>query len=146
MATGATVTMTGSGTAADPFVAADGLSIEVNAGAAVGDRFMIRPTREAVGDMGVAITDPSKIAAAAPFRASATAANTGTGTITAGKVVDASDPNLRTTSTIQFIDATTYSINGAGTFTYTAGQPITDQRRTGHDLWRAGRGRHLHAQ
>jgi flagellar hook-associated protein 1 FlgK len=124
IATGATVTMTGSGTAADPFVA-DGLSIEVNAGAAVGDRFMIRPTSEAVGDMSVAITDPSKIAAAAPFRTSATAANTGTGTITAGPVVDASDPNLRTTSTIQFIDATTYSINGAGTFTYTAGQPIT---------------------
>jgi len=39
-------------------------------------------------------------------------------------VVDASDPALRTTSTIEFTSATTYTINGAGSYTYTAGQPI----------------------
>ncbi|MEJ0039117.1 MAG: flagellar hook-associated protein FlgK [Gammaproteobacteria bacterium] len=122
-ATGAPVTMTGTGTASDPFKA-DGLEIVVNASAAVNDRFEIRPTRDAPTGLGVAITDPGKIAAAAPIRTAAAAANTGTGTITAGSVVDATDANLRTTSTIQFTGANTYSINGAGSFTYTADQPI----------------------
>jgi len=123
-ATGAPVTMTGTGTASDPFKA-DGLSIVANSGAAVGDRFEIRPTRDAATGLGVKITDPGKIAAAAPIRTAATAANTGTGTISAGSVIDATNPALRTTSTIQFTGANTYSINGAGSFTYTAGQPIT---------------------
>ena len=122
-ATGSAVTMTGTGTAADPFKA-DGLSIVVNAGAAVGDRYEIRPTRDAPTGLGVLISDPGKIAAAAPIKAAASASNTGTGSISAGAVVDATNPNLRTTSTIQFTSATTYSINGAGSFTYTAGQPI----------------------
>ena len=41
---GAAVPMTGTGTAADPFVA-DGLEIEVGGAADVGDTFLIRPTR-----------------------------------------------------------------------------------------------------
>lgn len=121
--TGATVAMTGTGTAANPFQA-DGLSIVVNSGAAVGDRFEIRPTRDAPTGLGVLISDPSKIAAAAPIKTAAAATNTGTGTISAGSVVDATNPNLRTTSTIQFTSATTYSINGAGSFTYSPNQPI----------------------
>jgi flagellar hook-associated protein 1 FlgK len=122
-ATGAAVTMTGTGTASSPFTAA-GLSIVVNSGAAVGDRFEIRPTRDAAAGFGVQITDPGKIAAAAPIRTVATPANTGTGTISAGSVVDATNANLRTTSTIQFTSATTYSINGAGSFTYQPDSPI----------------------
>ncbi len=121
--TGAAVTMTGTGTVADPFKA-DGISIVVNGAAQVGDRFEIRPTRLATAGLDVKITDPSKIAAAAPIRTSVGSANAGTGTISAGSVVDATDANLRTTSTIQFINSTTYSINGAGSFTYTADQPI----------------------
>ena len=122
-ATGSTVTMTGTGTVADPFKA-DGLSIVVNGAAAVGDRFEIRPTHDAPAGFGVKITDPGKIAAAAPIRTAAAAANTGAGTISAGSVVDATNPNLRTTSTLQFTGANTYSINGAGSFTYTPDQPI----------------------
>jgi flagellar hook-associated protein 1 len=121
--TGSAVTMTGTGTAADPFKA-DGLAIVVNAGAAVGDRFEIRPTRDAPTGLGVVITDPGKIAAAAPIRTAAASANTGSATISAGSVVDATDANLRTTSTIQFTNANTYTINGAGSFTYTSDQPI----------------------
>jgi len=122
--TGASVTMTGTGTSADPFVA-EGLSIVVPSTSVSGDKFMIRPTRGATNGLDVEITDPGKIAAAAPFRTGTAATNTGTGAITAGKVVDASNPALRSTSTITFIDASTYSINGAGTFTYTADSPIT---------------------
>ena len=121
--TGAAVTMTGTGTSTDPFVA-DGISMVVNAGAAVGDRFEIRPTRQAASGLDVKITDPGKIAAAAPIRTSVATTNTGSGTITAGSVVDATNASLRTTSTIQFLSASTYSINGAGIFTYAADSPI----------------------
>ena len=87
---GAAVTLTGTGTALDPFVA-DGLEIEVSGTAQDGDRFLIRPTRGAVEDMRVLITDPGRIAAASPIRTAAGAANTGTATISAGEVVDATD-------------------------------------------------------
>ena len=58
------VSMTGSGTAADPFLF-DGLSVEVTAGAAAGDRFRIRPTRSGAAGMGVLLSNPREIAAAA---------------------------------------------------------------------------------
>ena len=66
---GQSVTMTGSGTAADPFLF-DGLSVEV-AGAAAGDRFQIRPTRSGSSAMGLLISNPREIAAAAPAAAAA---------------------------------------------------------------------------
>jgi flagellar hook-associated protein 1 FlgK len=121
--TGATVTMTGSGTVADPFVA-DGLSIVVDGASAVGDRFLIRPTRSAAGDMGVLLTDPASVAAAAPIRTAATSTNAGSGTISAGSVFDASNPALLTPSTITFTSATTYSIDGGPDQPYTPGSPI----------------------
>jgi flagellar hook-associated protein 1 len=74
--------------------------------------------------MNVLITDPSRVAAAAPIRTAVNAANTGNGIISAGSVLDASDPALRNAVTIQFLTPTTYSVNGAGTFTYTPGADI----------------------
>ncbi len=82
--TGAAVPMTGTGTAADPFVA-DGLEIEVGGAADVGDTFLIRPTRGAIADMDVLISDPSRIAAAAPIRTGADAGNSGSGAISRGR-------------------------------------------------------------
>jgi len=122
--TGATVTLSGSGTAADPFVA-DGISIVVSGTASTNDSYLIRPTRAATAGMSVAVTDPAKIAAAAPIKTIAGTANTGTAAISAGKVVDPTDPNLRSTAQIQFTSATTYTINGAGSYTYTSGSNIT---------------------
>jgi len=61
---GQAVTMTGSGTTADPFLF-DGLSVEVTAGAAAGDRFQIRPTRGGAAGMGLLVSNPREIAAAA---------------------------------------------------------------------------------
>ena len=121
--TGASVPMTGTGTAADPFVV-DGLEIEVGGAADVGDTFLIRPTRGAITDMSVLITDPSKVAAAAPIRAAAVSGNSGSGTISAGEVLDSTNAQLRSPVTIQFLTATTYSINGAGSFAYTGGGNI----------------------
>jgi flagellar hook-associated protein 1 FlgK len=51
--------------------------------------------------------------------------NTGNGTIAFTDVTDPTDPALRNPTTIQFTSATTYSINGAGSFTYAAGSPIS---------------------
>jgi flagellar hook-associated protein 1 FlgK len=122
--TGATVPMTGTGTAGDPFVA-DGLSIVVSGAANVGDSLQIKPTADAVTSMQVLITDPNEIAAAAPIAAQATAGNRGNGTISAGQVLNATNPALRTATTITFTSATTYTVSGDPTVhTYTSGSNI----------------------
>lgn len=122
--TGATVPMTGTGTAGDPFVA-DGMEIVVTPGAAVGDRFMIKPTSEAVAGLGVLITNPSEVAAAAPIVSSAGANNTGSATITAGEVINATNAQLRSPVTITFTSATQYTVSGDPTvYTYTPGGNI----------------------
>ncbi|HVY64321.1 MAG TPA: flagellar hook-associated protein FlgK [Gammaproteobacteria bacterium] len=120
---GATVAMTGSGTAADPFVA-DGLSIVVSGAPAANDQFYLKPLEGVAGTMQLLVTRPADIAAAAPTRTSAALGNTGTATISAGQVIDAANPNLLSTATIRFIDATTYSVDGAGSFAYTPGSDI----------------------
>jgi flagellar hook-associated protein 1 len=121
--TGAAVAFTGTGTVGDPILA-DGMSIVVGAGVATGDQYTIRPARDAIAGMSVAITDPAKVAAAAPIRAAAATTNTGTGTVTAGEVLDPTNAGLLTTVNIDFTSATTYSVNGAGSFTYTPGSAI----------------------
>ena len=121
--TGAVVPMTGAGTVANPFVA-DGLSIVVSGAPVAGDQFLLKPLDQAPGSLKVLVANGSDIAAAAPTRTSADLANTGSGSISAGAVIDATDPNLLTTATIRFTNATTYSINGAGAFAYTPGADI----------------------
>jgi flagellar hook-associated protein 1 FlgK len=121
--TGASVPMTGTGAAGDPFVV-DGLEIEVGGAADVGDTFLIRPTAGAITNMSVLITDPSEVAAAAPIRTAGDTGNTGTGSISAGEVLDSTNAQLRSPVTIEFLSANTYSINGAGSFTYTDGGDI----------------------
>lgn len=65
----------------------DGMTIAAPATApAAGDNWLIEPTRDGARDIAVAISDTSKIAAAAPIRTNATTSNTGTGKITAGVV------------------------------------------------------------
>ena len=59
-----------------PF-AVDGLNIEVTAGANIGDSFLIRPAYRAASFFRVEITEPGKIAAAAPLVASAPITNQG---------------------------------------------------------------------
>ncbi|MEW5943548.1 MAG: flagellar hook-associated protein FlgK [Pseudomonadota bacterium] len=65
----------------------DGLTIsETVAGALAGESWLIQPTRNGARDIGVAITDSAKIAAAAPIRTSAALTNAGSATISAGTV------------------------------------------------------------
>jgi flagellar hook-associated protein 1 FlgK len=122
--TGQTVSLTGSGTNASPFQAA-GLSIVVTGTGSAGDSFQIRPTAAATAGLSLLLSNPAQIAAAAPIQASAAAANTGTGAISPGTVVNAANAQLLTPATIQFVSATQYTINGSGPFTYTSGAAIS---------------------
>ncbi len=121
--TGAVVPMTGTGTAGNPFVA-NGISIVVSGAPAAGDQFLIKPLDQAPGTLKVLVTSPNDIAAAAPTRTSADLGNTGSGAISAGSVIDVTNPSLLNPAMIQFVNATTYSINGAGAFAYTPGGNI----------------------
>lgn len=121
--TGQTIALSGSGTPADPFLA-DGLSIEVGGAPAAGDRIMIRSGYSAAGSMQVVITDPRDIALAAPTRSQSSIANLGDALISPATVADSTDPALLTTSVIEFTGPDTYSINGAGSFSYVDGDPI----------------------
>ena len=120
---GAVVPMTGAGTVASPFVA-NGISIVVSGAPAASDQFYLKPLEHVAGTLSLLVTRPSDVAAAAPTRTSAALANTGSATVSAGQVVDAAHPSLLATSTIAFVNPTTYTINGAGSFAYTPGADI----------------------
>jgi flagellar hook-associated protein 1 len=122
--TGDDVALTGAGTAASPLTGA-GLSIVLSGTPAAGDQFLIQPTAQAASTIQVAITDPSQIAAAGAIQTSASDSNSGNATIAPGTVLDAANPDLLQTATIQFTSPTTFSVNGAGSFTYTSGANIT---------------------
>src|SRR3569623_2058395 len=64
----------------------DGIALTISSGAAVGGSFLVRPTYAAAGSLQVAISDPAKIAAAAPIRASTALSNVGGAKISAGAV------------------------------------------------------------
>ena len=100
--TGAAVSLSGTGTAGDPFVGA-GISITVVA-ASAGDSYRLRPTRAAAADIDVLVTNERDIAAAEAVLASASTSNTGTGVIGAGAQVTrvASPSRLTTPLTLQF--------------------------------------------
>jgi flagellar hook-associated protein 1 FlgK len=125
-ATGSVVPFTGSGTLASPLTA-DGLSIVLTGTPASGDQFLIQPTAQAAATFSAVLSNPSQIAAAAALNATPAGANTGTGTISSGTVLNAANPSLLTTTTIQFNTATTYSINGFGPpySTYSPGANIS---------------------
>lgn len=123
-ATGSTVPFSGNGTVGTPLTA-DGLSIVLSGTPASGDQFLIRPTAQAAGGFSVLLSNPSKIAAAGAVQASAAAGNTGSATISSGTVATAANPALLATVTLAFTSATTYSVNGAGSFAYTPGGNIS---------------------
>jgi flagellar hook-associated protein 1 FlgK len=120
--TGLPVTFTWAGGAADP-LQFDGLSVVVGNTVATNDQFVIHPTRDAISGFGVAITDPARIAAAAPLRTAALGTNTGTGTISQAEVLTPGGTTLDPVN-IVFTSATTYSVNGGADQVFTAGGNI----------------------
>lgn len=109
----------------------DGITVSLSSGTInSGDSFRIQPTRNGAAAIGVAVTDTKKIAAAVPIRTIATLSNAGTGTVSSGTVLDASNVNLQQAVTITFTSATTYNVTGTGTgnpvgLAYTAGANIS---------------------
>jgi flagellar hook-associated protein 1 FlgK len=120
---GAAVPFTGTGAAGSP-IAFDGLSLLLGGTPAVGDRVLLRPTREAVSQMRVEITAPSRVAAAAPVRVSASVDNAGAARVTALEVIDPTNPMLRTPAAVTFPTPSTVSIDGGPSQAWVVGQPI----------------------
>ena len=108
----------------------DGFTLTLASGAAVaGDTYLIRPTADGASSFDVAISDPSKVAAAAPIRTAQATTNSGTGKVSAGSV-SAAGANLQQPVTITFTSPTTFNVTGTGTgnptgVAYTPGQNIT---------------------
>ncbi len=123
VATGTLVPTTGNGSVATP-LRANGLAIVVTGAPAAGDQFLVEPLAQVAGTIALSITDTAAVAAAAPIRTRSNTANIGAATISVGEVADITDPGLLTTTTIEFLTANTYSINGAGSFAYTSGSDI----------------------
>jgi flagellar hook-associated protein 1 FlgK len=100
----------------------DGVEYTITGAAAAGDHFLVRPTYTAASQMQVAITDPAKIALAAPISTSVPTTNTGKATMSPGSV----DSNyLLPGNALAAPVNLTYS---AGTNTlsgFPAGQPVT---------------------
>jgi flagellar hook-associated protein 1 FlgK len=113
----------------------DGLTIATTAGAIAGDSYVIRPTVNGARDIAVAISDPSRSAAAAPIRTNASLANIGSGRISEGTVnaVFPVNANLQQPVSIVFDSPpTTYTVTGTGVpgspvagVAYTVGTAIT---------------------
>ncbi|WP_428312304.1 flagellar hook-associated protein FlgK [Hydrocarboniphaga sp.] len=117
--TGASIAMSGSGTASDPLVA-NGVKLVLGGTAQAGDKFLVQPTRNAAAQIKLAISDPARIAAASPLRTSAGTGNSGLSSLGAIDITDASNANLLQTTTIAFTSATEYTINGSGSYTLPA--------------------------
>lgn len=127
---GSTVTVADGG-GAGTLVSLDGIDINIAAGHTLGagDAFTIRPYLNAAKNLQTLISDPNRIAAAAPIRANANLQNLGNGEISDGTVTDSSNPNLTNTVNLTFSSATTFTspvdVVVNGTTTITAGNPIT---------------------
>ncbi|HAI59519.1 MAG TPA: flagellar hook-associated protein FlgK [Xanthomonadaceae bacterium] len=120
---GAAVPLAGLGTPASPFTA-NGLSIVVSGAPAANDRFLVEPTGNAAGAMGVAINDPNRIAAASRIRSGADLANLGQGRVVSLAVLDPANAALATPAVVQFLTPTSFSIDGGPAQVYTPGAAI----------------------
>jgi flagellar hook-associated protein 1 FlgK len=115
--------VTGTGSVADPFEY-NGVQFSLNGPAAAGDQFVLRPTEGAAAGLKLALTDPAAIAAAAATRSLSGSNNIGSGSISQTNIVDSGNPNLLDNVDIEFLTATTYQINGSGSFSYTPGAEL----------------------
>ncbi|WP_136416181.1 flagellar hook-associated protein FlgK [Herbaspirillum sp. ST 5-3] len=117
----------------------EGVDIDTSGTYADGDEFVVRPTVDGASNFRAAISDVSKIAAAAPILAAAAGANKGSGKISAGSVnsgftsasaaalpvsltYNAGSPNTLTGFPATMAVTVT---NGTSSTTFAAGAPVT---------------------
>lgn len=110
----------------------DGVTVAVTGTMVAGDTFLIRPTANAARDISVLTNNPAKIATAAPMRATAALANTGSASISSGTVNTPLplNANLQAPVSIVFNTPTTFTVTGAvpavvGSVAYTSGADIS---------------------
>jgi len=121
--TGAAVPLAGSGNADDP-LRVGGVALVLDGAPQDQDRFLLQPTAQAAGGLAVAITDPSRIAAASPLRAEAALDNIGTAKPSAVRIEQAGNAALLAPATLEFLDGNQYMLDDDGPFTYTPGATI----------------------
>jgi flagellar hook-associated protein 1 FlgK len=108
----------------------DGITLHLASGTpAVGDSFLVQPTRYGARDLAVAISDTARIAAAAPVRTAASVSNAGDAKISAGVVDSVANLPLPGTVTLTYSQPTNqFTVSGAvppaGPFAYTSGAAV----------------------
>ena len=104
----------------------DGLTITVTSAPAANDEYLIQPTKFVPRTLQLTTTDPAELALALPIRTQSEITNLSEAVISAGEILDVTNPALLTTMQIVFNDPpTTYQINGAGPMLpYTSGGNI----------------------
>ncbi|MET0962590.1 MAG: flagellar hook-associated protein FlgK [Noviherbaspirillum sp.] len=104
----------------------DGVQFQLTGTPAIDDTFVVRPTAagaSAKSGIKVALSDPAEIALGSPLRASAAAANTGTGAA-GGVTATAAAANPVQPFTITFSNASTYSITDSSGNALASNQPF----------------------
>jgi flagellar hook-associated protein 1 FlgK len=91
----------------------EGLSVDISGSANAGDRFLVRPTSDAISGMRVLISDPARIAAASLVRTGTATGNVGTATISGGEVLDPANAALRDPVTISFTGSGNWEVRNA---------------------------------
>jgi flagellar hook-associated protein 1 FlgK len=94
-------------------VTVDGMTIQASVGAAAGDKWLIRPTRQGASDVALRIRDPNQIAAAFPLSASSSLSNTGEAIMSMNGVASAANLPLGAGIDLTY-DALTNSFTVAG--------------------------------
>ncbi len=122
--TGAALSLSGTGTAADP-LAVNGVALAVSGVAAAGDRFLLQPTAGAAGTLGLGFSDAGRVAAALAVKSQADVDNIGSANVANLTVTEPDNAALQNDAEIQFIDATQYTLDGAGPFDYAVGDTIS---------------------
>lgn len=124
-------------TGAGPNLTLDGFSVNVTTAPAVGDSFLIKPTAQAASGLEVMITEPDTIAAAGPIKTAEGSRNTGNASISAGSVLDVTNPALLDAITIVFNDPpNTFDITDAAGAVLLAGQAYTSGDDIDFNGWR----------
>jgi flagellar hook-associated protein 1 len=94
----------------------DGVQLSISGTPAVNDSFLVLPNRYVARGIDVAISDPNRIAVAAPVRSTAAIPNLGSGMISQPVVIGpTANANLQQPVTITFANATTFNVTGVGT-------------------------------
>lgn len=95
----------------------DGMTIDLAPGAAIGDMFLLQPTRGLASSLGLAVSDPRKLAMASPVLVTSSINNGGSAEVSGLAVVDTNNAAFTTTSgelsppvLIQFTGATSFDL------------------------------------